>query len=126
VLVSTHYMDEAERCHKLGYILNGRLLAQGTAAEVIASQTLITWEVSGADLPALAARLRALPAVEQVAAFGTALHVTGSDRLQLDASLAPIMAEAGRTWREVPSGLEDVFIHLMREADAQTAAQVAA
>jgi ABC-2 type transport system ATP-binding protein len=63
--------------------------------------------------------------VEQVAAFGTALHVTGSDRLSLDAVLAPIMAEAGKVWREVPSSLEDVFIHLMREADAQTAAQVA-
>jgi ABC-2 type transport system ATP-binding protein len=123
VLVSTHYMDEAERCHKLGYILNGRLLAQGTAAEVIASQPLITWAVTGADLPALAERLRALPAVEQVAAFGTALHVTGSDRAQLDAALAPIKAEPGRAWREVPSGLEDVFIHLMREADAQAVAR---
>jgi ABC-2 type transport system ATP-binding protein len=123
VLVSTHYMDEAERCHKLGYILNGRLLAQGTAAEVIASQPLITWAVTGADLPALAERLRALPAVEQVAAFGTALHVTGSDRAQLDAALAPVKAEPGRAWREVPPGLEDVFIHLMREADAQAVTQ---
>ncbi len=123
VLVSTHYMDEAERCHKLGYILNGRLLAQGTAAEVIASQPLVTWAVTGADLPALAERLRALPAVEQAAAFGTALHVTGSDRAQLDAALAPIKAEPGREWREVPSGLEDVFIHLMREADAQAVHQ---
>jgi ABC-2 type transport system ATP-binding protein len=119
VLVSTHYMDEAERCHKLGYILNGRLLAQGTAAEVIAGQPLVTWEVTGSDLPVLAERLRALPAVEQVAAFGTTLHVTGSDRGQLDAALAPIKAEPGRAWHEVASGLEDVFIHLMREADAQ-------
>jgi ABC-2 type transport system ATP-binding protein len=120
VLVSTHYMDEAERCHKLGYILNGRLLAQGTAAEVVGSQPLVTWEVTGADLPALAERLRALPAVEQVAAFGTALHVTGSDRAQLDAALAPFKAEPGRAWHEVASGLEDVFIHLMRQADAQS------
>jgi ABC-2 type transport system ATP-binding protein len=119
VLVSTHYMDEAERCHKLGYILNGRLLAQGTAAEVIASQPLVTWEVTGTDLAALAERLRALPAVEQVAAFGAALHVTGSDRARLDAALAPIRAEPGRSWHEVSSGLEDVFIHLMRNADGQ-------
>ena len=48
VLVSTHYMDEAERCHKLGYILDGRLLAQGTAREVIASQSLVAWTVDGA------------------------------------------------------------------------------
>src|ERR1700730_5869176 len=80
VLVSTHYMDEAERCHKLGYILNGRLLAQGTASEVIASQALVTWAVEGEDLPALAAQLRTLSAVEQVASFGNVLHVTGPNR----------------------------------------------
>ncbi|HKW81899.1 MAG TPA: ABC transporter ATP-binding protein [Casimicrobiaceae bacterium] len=119
VLVSTHYMDEAERCHKLGYILDGRLLAQGTAEEVIASQGLATWEVSGGDLPALAEQLRALPAVEQVAAFGTTLHVTGSNRDALRAALAPLMREPGREWREVESGLEDVFIHLMRDAGGE-------
>jgi ABC-2 type transport system ATP-binding protein len=113
VLVSTHYMDEAERCHKLGYILYGRLLVQGTAQEVIASQLLYTWAVTANDLPALAERLRILPAVEQVAAFGTALHVTGSDRERLRRELSPIMTEPGRTWTEVKPGLEDVFIHLM-------------
>ena len=116
VLVSTHYMDEAERCHKLGYILNGKLLVQGTAQEVIASQSLTTWSVTGDELPALAERLRAIPAVEQVAAFGTALHVTGSDRERLRAELTPLMAEHGRTWEEVEPGLEDVFIHLMGDA----------
>jgi ABC-2 type transport system ATP-binding protein len=119
VLVSTHYMDEAERCHKLGYILDGRLLVQGTAQEVIASQPLVTWEVSGADLPALHAQLVQLRGVEQVAAFGTTLHVTGAIRVELDAALAPFMREPGRTWREIQPGLEDVFIHLMRERDEQ-------
>jgi ABC-2 type transport system ATP-binding protein len=117
VLVSTHYMDEAERCHKLGYILYGKLLVQGTAQEVIASQSLTTWEVTGDDLPALAERLRGIAAVEQVAAFGSALHVTGSNREALKSALAPLMNEAGREWREVEPGLEDVFIHLMRDAD---------
>jgi ABC-2 type transport system ATP-binding protein len=116
VLVSTHYMDEAERCHKLGYILYGRLLVQGTAQEVIGSQSLHTWSVTGGDLPALATRVRALPAVEEVAAFGTALHITGSDAEQLRRELEPIMAEPGRTWTDVTPGLEDVFIHLMRNA----------
>jgi ABC-2 type transport system ATP-binding protein len=114
--VSTHYMDEAERCHKLGYILNGKLLVQGTAREVIASQSLTTWSVTGAELPALAGRLRALPAVEQVAAFGTALHVTGSDRERLRAELASLMVKPEWSWQEVEPGLEDVFIHLMRDA----------
>ena len=122
VLVSTHYMDEAERCHKLGYILYGKLLVQGTAEEVIASQSLTTWEITGTDLPALAERLRLAPAVEQVAAFGNALHVTGSNREALKAALAPPMKEAGREWREVEPGLEDVFIHLMRNADDAPAA----
>jgi ABC-2 type transport system ATP-binding protein len=114
VLVSTHYMDEAERCHKLGYILDGRLLVQGTAREVIASQPLVAWSVDGPALAALAARLRALPAVDQVAAFGAALHVTGSDAAALDAALAPFKAEPGRAWRQIEPGLEDVFIHLMQ------------
>ena len=124
VLVSTHYMDEAERCHKLGYILNGELLVQGTAEEVIASQPLTTWSVTGDDLPALAERLREMPAVEQVAAFGTALHVTGSDRERLRADLTPLMAEHGRTWAQVEPGLEDVFIHLMGDAGEKPVARV--
>ena len=116
VLVSTHYMDEAERCHKLGYILGGRLLVQGTASEVIARQALVTWAVEGDGLPALAAKLRALPAVEQVASFGNMLHVTGSNRERLAAALAPSRDDPGLRWREVAPGLEDVFIHLMRAA----------
>jgi len=119
VLVSTHYMDEAERCHKLGYILDGRLLVSGTAAQVIASQPLVTWEVTGGDLAELHARLSKLPDVEQVAAFGSSLHVTGSDRARLDAALAPLKADQALRWREIQPGLEDVFIHLMRARDAQ-------
>ena len=118
VLVSTHYMDEAERCHKLGYILYGRLLVQGTAREVIAGQPLVAFEVGGDGLPALSARLRATPGVDQVAAFGTTLHVTGADRASLEAAIAPLRVGAGYAWREIEPGLEDVFIHLMRDADA--------
>jgi len=116
VLVSTHYMDEAERCHKLGYILEGRLLAQGTEQEVIRSQSLFAWTVSGERLDELEPRLRALADVEQVAAFGTTLHVTGTHRESMQRALAPLMAEPGRTWSEIEPGLEDVFIHLMRGA----------
>jgi ABC-2 type transport system ATP-binding protein len=116
VLVSTHYMDEAERCHKLAYILEGRLLAQGTTAEVVASQALVGWSVEGPDLPALAQRLRGLTDVEQVAAFGEDLHVVGRDAARLDAALAPFVADARYRWTRVEPGLEDVFIHLMRRA----------
>ena len=116
VLVSTHYMDEAERCHKLAYILEGRLLAQGTTAEVVAQQALVGWSVVGSDRPALAQRLRALPEVLQVAAFGDALHVVGRDAARLDAALAPFRTDPRHRWQRVEPGLEDVFIHLMRAA----------
>ena len=118
VLVSTHYMDEAERCHKLAYILEGRLLAHGTTAEVVASQALVGWSVEGPELPALANRLRGLPAVDQIAAFGDSLHVIGRDAGRLDAALAPFIADDSFRWRRVEPGLEDVFIHLMRNAGA--------
>jgi ABC-2 type transport system ATP-binding protein len=113
VLVSTHYMDEAERCMKLGYILYGRLLVQGTAREVIESQALHTWAVTGPNLPALAEKLHGLKSVEQVAAFGNALHVTGTDRERMRRELEPLMNDAAYEWREVAPNLEDVFIHLM-------------
>ena len=116
VLVSTHYMDEAERCHKLAYILNGRLLAQGTVLEVIAGQHLVGWSVEGPDLPSLARDVRSLPAVEQVAAFGGCLHVVGRDAQRLAADLAPWRADPRYRWEPVQPGLEDVFIHLMRNA----------
>jgi ABC-2 type transport system ATP-binding protein len=117
VLVSTHYMDEALRCNKLAYILEGRMLVQGTAAEVVASQGLVTWRVDGADLAALAVKLRALLEVDQVAAFGDALHVTGREGGGMEESLLPFRSDLRHHWEQVPTGLEDVFIHLMRKAD---------
>jgi ABC-2 type transport system ATP-binding protein len=117
VLVSTHYMDEAERCHKLAYIAYGRLLAQGTAAEVITAQGLTTFEVKGRDLVALADRLRGMPGVEQTAAFGDTLHATGTDAASLEKSVREIAAGAGCSVQRIDTSLEDVFIHLMQHAD---------
>ena len=113
VLVSTHYMDEAERCHKLAYIAYGRLMTHGTAAEIIAEQGLATWTVVGGDLAALSHKLQGQPGVEQTAVFGSALHVTGKDASALDATLR--RAAAGGVHQIAPAevGLEDVFIHLM-------------
>ena len=113
VLVSTHYMDEAERCHKLAYIAYGRLMAQGTAEEIIAAQGLATWEVSGGDLSELAARLQDVPGVEQVAAFGSSLHVTGRDAAALEEALRRATAGTPSRLEPADTGLEDVFIHLM-------------
>ncbi len=113
VLVSTHYMDEAERCHKLAYIAYGRLMAQGTATEIIEEQALSTWTVSGGDLAALSHSLHGRPGVEQSSVFGAELHVTGTDAAALEATLRD--ATAGGTYRirQTEAGLEDVFISLM-------------
>ena len=113
VLVSTHYMDEAERCHKLAYIAYGRLMAQGTAAEIVAAQELTTWTVVGGDLTQIAGALRDQPGVEQTAIFGSALHVTGRDAPALEATLRRATARSNAVIQQTDVGLEDVFIHLM-------------
>jgi ABC-2 type transport system ATP-binding protein len=114
-LITTHYMDEASRCNRLAYIAYGNLLARGTVAEVVKAGGLTTWEISGENLSPLADKLRGLPGVEQVVAFGTTLHVSGRDAAKLQASVQPFMSGAYR-WEKIESGLEDVFISLMETA----------
>ena len=116
VLVTTHYMDEAERCHRLAYISRGKLLTHGRVAEVIAHERLTTWAVTGPDLPDLTQKLRKRPGVEQTVAFGNSLHVSGSDAAALEKAIAPYRTDQYE-WHQVESGLEDVFIHLMDGAD---------
>ena len=111
-LITTHYMDEAERCHRLAYISFGKLLADGSVDDVIAQVGLTTWSVSGPDLPHLAEQLRAQPGVQQAVAFGNALHVSSDDAAALEGAIAPFRHEP-YDWREIPSGLEDAFISLM-------------
>ncbi|MEI7815896.1 MAG: ABC transporter ATP-binding protein [Desulfuromonadales bacterium] len=111
-LVTTHYMDEAERCDRLAYISYGNLLARGTASEVIANAQLTTWSVSGPDLHEIARQLRAVPGVQQAVAFGTRLHVSGNDEHELEKAIAPFRTES-HVWQQIRPGLEDVFIHLM-------------
>jgi ABC-2 type transport system ATP-binding protein len=120
-LVSTHYMDEAERCHRLAYIADGELLASGTAAEVVAGQKLSGYAVSGPDLQALAVRLRGEPGVDQVTAFGAMLHVVGRDAARLAETAQRVGAEGHSRWQPVEPGLEDVFISLMRNKGEATA-----
>ena len=114
VLVATHYMDEAERCHRLAYIAYGKLLATGTPDEVLHLFKLSTWEVSGpaARLSELATRLKGKAGVSHVTAFGNTLHVTGEDEAALERAVAEFRSEELR-WRKSQAGLEDVFIHLM-------------
>ncbi len=115
VLIATHYMDEAERCHRLAYIMGGRLLTHGTVEEVIAQTGLTTWSVSGPALLHLAGQLRAQAGVKQAVAFGNMLHVTGADAPALEQAIAPFRTEKYE-WRKIEPGLEDVFIDLMDAA----------
>ena len=116
VLVSTHYMDEAERCHEIAYIAYGNLLAHGTVEPVIQNSSLSTWNVTGDDLNPLAAELAGKPGIDMVAPFGTSLHVSGRDRAALEASIAPYRQSGKWHWQHSEPSLEDVFIDLMGRA----------
>lgn len=93
VLVSTHYMDEAERCHRLGYIAYGRLLASGTPRELVANSGLHTWQVSGATQPLFAA-LNGQPGIELITRFGNTLHLSGRDPALSGAKYCPLATPA--------------------------------
>jgi ABC-2 type transport system ATP-binding protein len=116
VLVSTHYMDEAERCHEIAYIAYGHLLAHGTVEQVIAHSALTTFTVTGDDLQHLAEKLQGAPGVDMVAPFGTSLHVSGRDREALEATIAPWRGKESLKWQLSAPSLEDVFIELMNRS----------
>ena len=113
MLVSTHYMDEAVQCDFITYIAYGKKLIDGPSAEIPALVGLETWRAEGPDLPALEARLKTEPGIEQVARFGTVLHVSGTDRPLLNATIERLKAEGTHHWSLQVAGLEEAFIYLM-------------
>jgi ABC-2 type transport system ATP-binding protein len=114
-LISTHYMDEAERCHRLAYLAYGEILTRGSVDEVIANAHLTTWSISGPELAILADSLRGRPGIEQVVAFGNTLHVTGHDPARLEEAISQVR-DSRHEWSRISPGLEDVFISLMNGA----------
>ena len=112
-LISTHYMDEAERCHRLAYIAYGDLLATGTVSELIDRTNLTTWAVSGPGLSDLNRQLQSLPGIDHVTAFGAALHVSSSNRTTMETAIAPFQ-KAPWQWQRIETSLEDVFIYLLK------------
>ncbi|WP_284313901.1 ABC transporter ATP-binding protein [Labrys miyagiensis] len=116
VLVSTHYMDEAERCQRILYLSNGRIVVQGTAPEVVENAHLVTFEGTGENIDDASRILRQTPGVEAAAVFGRSLHVAGSDREALKKAIASLPDAFTLTWEEVEPRLEDVFIHLLSQS----------
>jgi ABC-2 type transport system ATP-binding protein len=116
VLVSTHYMDEAERCHEIAYIAYGKLMARGTSEEIIADSGLKAWIATGPGADRLAPALRNVPGVTAAAAFGLTLHVCGPEEVALEAAIAPLRRDKTIKWEKSEPTLEDVFIHLMGQA----------
>ena len=120
VLVSTHYMDEAERCHEIAYIAYGELLVHGTVEHVIAASHLTTYVVSAihgsGSLNALSQELTGKPGVDMVAPFGTSLHVSGRDAAALETAIAAYRTRGDLDWKKSEPSLEDVFIDLMSKA----------
>ena len=121
VLVPTHYMDEAERCHRINYIAYGRLVAQGTVAEMIRDAGLATVVLDGPGVAEAARLLRGMPGVDQVAAYGATLHVIGRDGPALLRSAGEVAARTGTRLTEATPNLEDVFIQLMGQAQDNAA-----
>jgi ABC-2 type transport system ATP-binding protein len=119
VLVSTHYMDEAERCDKIVYLANGHKIAEGRVEDILERSGLITFRAEGADVRRLAETLKGQPGLDHVAYFGAALYVSGTDRASLEAGIANA-GSSGVTWEEVRPSLEDAFIALMSEAGVDT------
>ena len=113
VLVSTHYMDEAERCHEIAYIAYGVLLTHGTVDQVVTQSGLTTFTVRGGDLNSLSATLAGKPGIDSIAPFGDSLHVSGRDAAALEVAIAPFRDGSAYHWSSSTPSLEDVFIELV-------------
>lgn len=116
VLVSTHYMDEAERCHELVYIAYGKILARGTEDSIIEDSKLKVWTLQGDGLATYLDTLKAAPGVLSVAAFGNAVHVAGLDEGLVLHALTPLRQQGNFRIEASRANLEDVFISLIAAA----------
>ncbi len=120
VLVSTHYMDEAERCNRIVYLANGRIVVEGDALDVARQSGLITYDGTGDKIEDLAPRMRNMPGVEAAGVFRHALHIAGTDRAKLEQAIGAVPE---LQWREVEPRIEDVFIHELSADEQEEAAR---
>ena len=119
VLVSTHYMDEAERCHHIAYLFYGNLLIQGKPDEVINESGLSSYELMGELNADLAQKLQSLEEIEQVAYFGNTLKVTGSNAKKMEKALKLTCKSHKIAFHQIRPSLEDVFVNLTQEREGK-------
>jgi drug efflux transport system ATP-binding protein len=115
IMVTTHYMDEAEHCDTLAFIFGGRIIASGTPAEIKRGMSGALLEVRASPIEQALEALRGAPGVRDVALFGRAIHATVDDADQADA-LGTSLARAGiavEGIRQVRPSLEDAFVSLV-------------
>jgi ABC-2 type transport system ATP-binding protein len=118
VLVSTHYMDEAERCHSIGYLFEGRMLLHGTVEAVIVGSGLSAFRLTGSTLATVEAAAKALPGVELATGFGAELRLCGHDAATLVRALENFAGAHGLHCTPIAPTLEDVFIDTITRARA--------
>lgn len=111
-LVSTHYMDEAERCNRLAYIVYGHMMAEGSIPDIIRKVNLTTLVASGGDVLQLRPEMEDLPGVDQVVVMGNQLRISGADKKRLEQAAAKFPTFH---WQQAPTNLEEVFIYLVGE-----------
>lgn len=116
ILVSTHYMDEAERCHNIIYIAYGNIMAQGSVDFVIKNAALHTLELEGKNLNELQQQLSNIPNIITMALFGEKLHICGTEGNYLQKQLEPILKKYKISCRETETSLEDAFIYYLKQA----------
>ena len=126
VLVTTHYMDEAERCHRLAFIFRGMVLDTGTPEEVVVRRGLRVAEVQLDDARDCAAALRDLPEVDEVAHYGHLLRLATVGGADPEALCARVAGERGLkviSSRPARATVEDAFVSMVRHEDPAAAAR---
>lgn len=115
-LMSTHYMDEAERCTRLAYLAYGEILVTGTVDQVISSTHLKTWEINGNVTTHLLQEVKKIEGVTQAALFGRQIHVCGFESELIESGLSALQKKHQIAWKVIDSTLEDAFISLVKKS----------
>lgn len=119
-LMSTHYMDEAERCTRLAYLAYGDLMVTGTVDDVIHATHLNTWEVQGELTTHILQEIKQIQGVNQAALFGRHIHVSGLDKKSIELGLTQLAKKTTITWKSITPTLEDAFISLVEETQGES------